>query len=225
MGYEQIVERVYRRLLREGSGVGGELAVCVSHVSSVRVVATVYRVGEVLERWRDVSGVDSSCIVGWLDLRKPSGAPCRGAWMVAGVAGPGRLVYGLAYALSPTGLVVPDRSSVSPSAKAAWRAYAVKAAARDAVYPLDDADHPAPGVSAYHDAHHTEDPSDDCYTYHDEDYLNAAYEGPGDEDAVLKRLQIAHKAAMAQVPDGLRHQLEEEIQDAGFIWSDSQINV
>ena len=213
-----------RRLLREGSGgVGDDLAVCVTSVSGVRATATVYRVGETLERWRDVSGLDS-CIVGWVNLWKPTGAPCRGAWMIAGIAGPGRLIYGLAYALSPTGLVVPDRTSVSPSAKAAWKGYAAKAAARDAVYPLDDADHPSKGQSAYHDAHHTEDPNDDCYTSHDEDFLNAAYEGHGDEDAMLKRLQVAHRAVLAQIPEGLRRKFEEEIQDAGYGWADTQMN-
>ena len=226
MKYEGIVERVMRRLLREegSGGRGDDLAVCVVGTPGVRATATVYRAEETLERWRDVSGLDGSCIVGWVNLWKPTGAPCRGAWMIAGIAGPGRLVYGLAYALSPTGLVVPDRTSVSTSARAAWKGYASKAAGRGAVHPLDDADHPPEGQSAYHDAHHTEDPNDDCYTSHSEDFLNAAYEGHGDEDAMLKRLQAAHQAVLARIPEGLRHKFEEEVQDAGYFWADPQID-
>ena len=222
MKHERIVERVYRRLLREGLGDG--LAAYVMRFGNSSS-AVVYDTDVALETFDgDDDEYDMSCIVGYVGLLKPRGAPCRDAWMVNAIAGPGRLVYGMAYALSPNGLVVPDRSIVSPSAKDAWRKYAKDAEARGAAFPLDDADHPTKGQSAYHDAHHTPDPSDDCYTSHEEDYLNAAYAGRGEEAAMLRRLEAAHDKIVSRMDPDTRIKFEAWIWDLGHNFVDSKIS-
>lgn len=161
---------------------------------------------------------DTFKVVGIVQISEPKGAPCRGAWMIRGITGPGKIMYGLAYAMSPTGLIVPDRSSVSPSARSAWKGYSTKAGRGD-VLPLDDADHPAKGVDPYHDAHHTSDPMDDCYTSHGEDYLNSAYRGPGGESALLDRLMYNHERAMKLVGANAekRDEIESALIGAGYV--------
>lgn len=165
---------------------------------------------------------DTFKVVGIVQISEPKGAPCRGAWMIRGITGPGKIMYGLAYAMSPTGLIVPDRSSVSPSARAAWKGYSSKANPAD-VLPLDDADHPKKGVDPYHDKHHTADPMDDCYTSHGEEHLNAAYRGPGGESALLDRLMYNHERAMKLVnaSDDKREQIESALIDAGYVAFDT----
>ena len=195
---------VCRRLLREASGTGAGLAAHVEKTSN-GMVATVY------------DPADGDKVIGFVNVAAPRGAPCRGAWQVKGIAGPGRVVYTLAYALSPTGLVVPDRSSVSPSASSAWKKYSALVGGGQ---PLDDADHPKTGTDAAHDAAHTQDPSDDCYTSHEEPWLNAAYTGRGDEAEVLRRMQAAHEAAAQGHVDD-REEWESALTSAGFDFFDA----
>lgn len=85
--------------------------------------------------------------------------------------------------------------------------------------PLDDASHPKPGVDPHHDKHHTEDPNDDCFTSHDEEFLNAAYKGPGGEAALLDRLINNHERALKMIDTTgrRREEIESEILDAGFM--------
>jgi len=163
-------------------------------------------------------------IIGFVQVAAPRGAPCRGAWQVKGIVGPGKIVYGLAYALSPTGLIVPDRSNVSPSASSAWKGYAAKVG-RANILPLDDADHPKKGADAFHDAHHTPSEDDDCYTSHEEEYLNAAYRGPGGEGALLDRLMDAHESVMNQLAaSGVdASDVEGEILDGGYAKFDASM--
>ena len=161
---------------------------------------------------------DTFKVVGIVQISEPKGAPCRGAWMIRGITGPGKIMYGLAYAMSPNGLIVPDRSSVSPSASKAWKGYAKKVSAGD-ILPLDDADHPKKGVDPQHDAYHTEDPVDDCHTSHGEEWLNAAYRGPGGEGALLDRLLYNHERAMKLVnaTEDKRDEIESTLVDAGYL--------
>jgi hypothetical protein len=136
--------------------------------------------------------------------------------MVSSVVGPGKLVYGLAYALSPSGLITPDRSNVSLAASSAWKNYAERYATSNPenMLPLDDADHPPTGTNKHHDQHHTEDPQDDCYTSHAEDHLNAAYRSPGGETALLDRLRKNHTSLNVPAEDS--GYIESALLDAGF---------
>lgn len=188
----------------------------VVDASQNSAVAVVYNVAAIEGHDASNKEIPVDAIVGFVNISAPRGAPCRGAWQIRGITGPGKIVYSLAYALSPTGIVVPDRSNVSQDASDAWMRYAAKNPKN--VLPLDDADHPKRGTDPYHDAHHTEDPSDDCFTSHTEDHLNAAYRGPGGETALLDRLVDAHEALMKKMAAGgtVVADLEAAILDAGF---------
>lgn len=196
--------------------ITSDMAAVVSDTGTSRT-AVVYNVDALitaLGRRR----LDTLKVVGIVQISEPRGAPCRGAWMIRGITGPGKIMYGLAYAMSPTGLVVPDRSSVSPLATAAWKKYSSKVGP-DKMLPLDDASHPKPGEDPHHDKHHTEDPNDDCFTSHDEEFLNAAYKGPGGEAALLDRLTNNHERALKMIDatGRRREEIESEILDAGFM--------
>ena len=224
MDHPVLLESIYKRLLKEASlgefNTTGMAAVVDESGSSK--IAVVYKV-DAIESYKDVSTqIDLSSIVGFVKIAPPRGAPCRGAWQVKAIVGPGKLVYGLAYAMSPTGLIVPDRSEVSPSASNAWKGYAAKTDPKN-ILPLDDADHPKRGTDKQHDKYHTEDPNDDCYTAHSEDHLNAAYRGPGGESELLDRLMDSHRMMKTRLKQSGVNvtQLEDAIIDAGYNKFDS----
>lgn len=222
---ERVLENVYRRLLREASldSVNtSDMAAMVDDSGNSRI-AVVYSVSKLLDAVKRGSyAKDKNYVIGFVKVSEPKGAPCRKAWQVKGIAGPGKIVYGLAYALSPSGLIVPDRSDVSPAASSAWLGYANKTDEKN-ILPLDDADHPKKGSDPYHDEHHTEDPNDDCYTAHEEEHLNAAYRGPGGEGALLDRLVDSHESVIKRLRDsGFDvNDVEGEILDGGYSKFDS----
>lgn len=157
------------------------------------------RAGDHKFYWKMINLTDKSiegAIRGVIQIREP-GQPCWGAWEVIASAGPGgadiaRTVYGLGYALSPTGVIMPDRGTVSVPAKAAWARVASKGD-RYAL-PLDDIDNPQ-----------TPDPQDDCKLYRgkskstdpkENPYLQNAYQAQGWEQGMLKYLTAAHESFM-----------------------------
>ena len=62
-------------------------------------------------------------VVGYISCSPPSRGEAWGAWEVTAAAGKGygKILYSIGYALSPKGRLMPDRSSVSDSAREAWR--------------------------------------------------------------------------------------------------------
>jgi hypothetical protein len=62
-------------------------------------------------------------IVGYVGCSAPLGGNAWGAWEINAIAGRGygKILYGIAYALSPKGLLMPDRDVVSDAAKGAWK--------------------------------------------------------------------------------------------------------
>lgn len=201
--------------------ITSDMAAVISDTGTART-AVVYNVDAMITALGKRRLDDTFKVVGIVQVSEPRGARCRGAWVIRGITGPGKIMYGLAYAMSPTGLVVPDRSSVSPSAENAWKNYSMKTTPSN-VMPLDDASHPKPGTDAYHDKHHTEDPDDDCFTTHNEDFLNAAYRGPGGEKALLDRLTNNHERVlrMLKATDERREEIESTLLDAGYVTFDA----
>lgn len=223
----RLIERIYKRLLREASLEGVDttgLAAIIDDTGRVST-AVVYDISSIEELSGPEYKISNDSIVGFVQIAAPRGAPCRGAWQVKGIAGPGKIVYGLAYAMSPTGLVVPDRSEVSSSASDAWKGYAAKTDPKN-ILPLDDADHPKRGTDKHHDKYHTEDPNDDCYTAHTEDHLNAAYRGPGGELSLLNKLKSSHLELMNKLSTEGKNtaDLEEAIIVAGHAMFDKATN-
>ena len=146
------------------------------------------------------------CIVGRVQIVSPS-APCWDAMMIASIAGPGKLMYGLAYALSPSGLLISDRDSMTPQAVGAWKNMAAKGG-RDRK-KLDDVGAPE-----------TPEPIDDCEVLKD-DFLNYAYKEEGWEDGVLRSLQAEHDRLVNRVTKGgelTKADLERIITQAGFAY-------
>jgi hypothetical protein len=213
---KNITEKVFRRLLREASVGTGNQAAFVEDLGDLKR-AIIYDKSLLL---RDVEYVKRSLeekgkeflvpffhdiMLAFIEITPPESAggnpygPCAGAWMVSAVAGPGYrdTIYGLGYALSPNGLLVPDRSSVKPRARNAWKRDA--ASGRERIQ-LDDRehDHEEPG-----NEYHTDDPSDDCKLHMDLDdpQLDFAYRASGSEVALLNSLTANHDDTMNQLGD------------------------
>lgn len=180
-------ESVYRKLLNELKTVSVEgLAAHVRMGGNFREIF-IYdtdRAANQLSKLikKDSENLDAHRIIrGYTSIKQPSD-PCNGAWEVKGTAGPGfgKLVYGVAYATSPTGIIMSDRVSVSEPAEAGW----LKARDKRISKELDDILNPR-----------TIDPSDDCTVYQSpgKEHLNRSYEEEGWERDVLAQLKRAHK--------------------------------
>lgn len=213
---KNITERVLRRLLRESAGGSGSQAAFVTDLGDLKR-AIIYDRDLLL---RDVDYVKHNLekrgkefltpffhdiMLAFIEITPPESAggqsygPCAGAWMVSAVAGPGygKNIYGIGYALSPNGVLVPDRSSVKPSARGAWGK--VSASGRGRIR-LDDRDHQH---SEEGNEYHTDDKSDDCKLHMDPDdpQLDYAYQSTGSEAALLSSLVKNHDDTMNQLGD------------------------
>lgn len=181
------------------------LAVIIRSEGNIR--AYVYDPEPIIALRRDAKEVDIAAaaqdsVRGYLTIGMPprdesnmSILPCAGAWQIkaswARNKGDGRMIYGLAAALSPTQKIMPDRGSVSPAARAGWVSAAEKGFPSQ---PLDDIDHRICGE------YHTEDPADDCWVHHDP-VLDRAYANPKRSRWVgeLNVMYDNHDAAMARL--------------------------
>ncbi len=132
-------------------------------------------------------------------LPKTSGE-CYGAWQVVMAKGEGygREIYGLAYAMSPTGRLISDRIYVSDDAIDGWK----RAASKRRALPLDDFNHDHKNPDEYH----TPDPEDDCKVYRskEKEHLNFAYEANGSEGALLAAFTANHGATMSRAQEALK---------------------
>lgn len=115
------------------------------------------------------------------------------------IAGDGKLMYSLAYALSPTGTIIPDRSAVSKTARVAWKK--VAASGKTKSKDLDDVNNPQ-----------TEPKEDDCDVWGD-----AANDGVLDKAYQLTNNPVDAKTMVANHKKFLKW-LEEEVaaSDHGF---------
>ena len=139
--------------------------------------------------------VDKNIVRGYIVIAKPASkrTPCNGAWEVKFSVGPGAIVYGVGYALSPSGILMPDRRSVSDRAKGGW----LKQSGRTNK-TLDDIDaHDAQDGSKQDHPNHTDDTSDDC-RMNDQgiDALNRSYEIIAGEKEMLKSMMDRHNETM-----------------------------
>ena len=201
-----------RRIIRESVGEGEGLAAYVTEDYN-GFKATVYHPAPVENMMRKSAGyVDDEMmaklkkyIVGRVQVLKPM-EPCWDAMMIASIAGPGKLMYGVAYALSPSGFLISDRDSMTPDAVSAWKRMVAK---RDrGKKKLDD----------IHPPHQTPEPEDDC-VLRPEDFLNYAYESQGWEEGELRLMQGEHDRLVSSVTkDGTlsRDEVENALAKAGL---------
>ena len=188
-----LIERIYRRILKESGAPSTEGMACYVESTGDEaglLNATVYNTKGIEKELKNNPGLFKTGlsivkyrplmdhIIGCVSI-KDTADPCLGAYEISTIAGRGKLVYGLAYALSPNGMIISDRYSMSPEALGAWKNMADKGTRSRK--PLDNVKNPR-----------TEDPSDDC-TWRKEEYLNYAYESEGWEKGMLSSLRAAHK--------------------------------
>lgn len=198
-----------RRIIREAAEVGKDLAaVTEKHLGGFK--ATVYDPVKLEDLLLDspkivfTGGPDAlkSCIVGRVRIGKPD-EPCWDAMTISSIAGPGKLMYGLAYALSPSGLLISDRESMTSDAVSAWKGMADKGTRGKK--KLDNVTEPE-----------TPEPEDDCKV-RPEEFLNYAYEAEGWEQEILRSLQDEHERLAKRICQGdlTRSVLELSIGAAG----------
>ena len=160
--------------------------------------------GDVITLSPDLMGKLKSYVVGWVKVVKPTD-PCWDAMMIASIAGPGKLMYGIGYALSPSSLLISDRDSMTNVAVSAWRNMSTKGTRGKK--KLDDVDAPS-----------TPEPVDDCKVLKD-DFLNYAYEAQGWEMSVLETMNDNHEAVIARITKGgilSREEVEKALDTAGL---------
>jgi hypothetical protein len=210
-----------RRVILEGASDSPYSRLAVIVRSEGDITAYVYDPEHIVTLRRGAKEVDigvaaQDSVRGYVVIDKPprggpnlSILPCAEAWQIkaswARNKGDGRMIYGLAAALSPTQKIMPDRGSVSPAARAGWASAASKGFPSQ---PLDAVEH-RETEEPYHDRagrsivphpNHTDDPSDDCWVHHDP-VLDRAYENPERSRWVgeLNSMYDNHAAAMARL--------------------------
>ena len=188
---QNLFESIYKRLLFESSLANTEnLAACVFPEEGT-YEAVLYNVenakkhltSSVLRELSPEILIQFKITVGMIQIAKPPTTigRCYDAWEVVTVAGPGYgdILYAIAYALSPSKLLILDRSSVSDKAYTSWRR---ESGGREK-FPLDDFDDPK-----------TVPTVDDCTVYKDErsDVLDHAYKAQEWEKSMLAQLRGNH---------------------------------
>jgi hypothetical protein len=221
-----------RRIIRESigdgdlgvvveEGPGTKLAVLYSTSSLLKVIDSVS--DDDFQEFSDVASAFSShgVVVGFIKIRQLD-APCHGAWEVVNSWGPGRGkdVYGVGYAMSPSGRLVSSRSSVSRAARGdrdrgGW----AKASRSRMSFVLDDL------YAEPQDKLTPDDPDDDCELYKPisaggpDPVLDRAYDAQGWEVPAFEAMVSRHEGTMEEVlkidPDETRRRVEQGLIAAG----------
>lgn len=209
-----ITERVFRRLLREsGEPPLDGLAAFVDETGDPTAIIYLHKAvtdnlpGPNLRTkpiWEKSDVFFMTQVVkGLVKIQAPPG-PCDDAWQARYTVGPGlgKLVYGLGYALSPSGKLMASREKgasgvamVSPSARGGWeKAFQKKGRIGRR---LDDMELPP------HMRLTPEDPSDDCVVQDPnspDNPINYSYRAEGWERGSLRALESVHRQVMAEIP-------------------------
>ena len=204
---KKIVGRVYSRLLSESVSTSNRAALVDNGSRSKRaVIYNISRLMQYVKAGGDFNNpedvVDYGIVEGYIMIEKPS-QPCNRAWEVKFSAGPrlGKIVYGVGYAMSPSGALISDRDNVSNTARMGWRrAYDSETRPKK---PLDDFRHPPEDANEFHRDHHTaDDKSDDCKTYYKPlPHLNYSYSSEGWEKPMLRSLEAAHDGVITMLAE------------------------
>jgi hypothetical protein len=229
---KNVFEKVFLRLLKESAFQANGLAV---HLHKSNTVSVLYDPTDLILNYKEILDIEqrarffedygvADIIKGIIAIRKPRN-PCRGAWQVDYVAGPGygHILYPLGHAMSPTGLLTPDRHQVSDEAGQAWEK-SIKKFSRVGL-PFDDITAHAHSPMRPH-PHHTDDPFDDCIVHNNphREFLDYAYPPLGGENELLEDLISNHIQAMKKIPASLVNKIEEILREEGDIFADKHIN-
>jgi hypothetical protein len=130
-------------------------------------------------------------IVGYGIFSRPDKGEAYGAYEVTHVAGPGlgKIIYGIGYALSPRGLLMPDRHAVSPDAEKAWK----KASTERKSLKLD----------ALPPKNKTKNPEDDAELHNEKgkEHLDFVYQSQGWERSMANKLISRGEASLKDLSD------------------------
>lgn len=209
-----IAERVLRRLLKESSSAdltglaalidtsGDPTAIIYSHkVVTDNLPGPDLKTKPIWDRTENF--YMTQVIKGLVKIQAPPG-PCDDAWQTRYTVGPGlgKLVYGLGYALSPSGKLMASRekgrageAKVTASAQGGWAKAFQK---KDRIgRRLDDIELPQ-------DRRLTpDDPTDDCVLQDpkgEDNPINYSYKAEGWETGALRSLRAVHRQVMAEIP-------------------------
>lgn len=208
----RLIESVYRRLLAESSAPDTSgLGAVIKDTSSGTKVAVIFKTSAAsIEKMKKIISDERSnsatwvvkagehlllnkedpVVVGTIEIQVAE-SPCWDGWEVKRSAGPGygRVLYGLGYAMSPSGRLFPDRFSLSSSAKKVW----ARAAKERKALPMDDEHKPK-----------TPSEEDDCSVYGGEAAIDSVYESQGWERGMLKQLVTSGEAAIKFASMGVK---------------------
>lgn len=133
-------------------------------------------------------------VIGYISVGPPESGKAWGAWEVTRSAGRGhgKLLYAIGYALSPKGLLMPDRVSVSDSAISAWQ----KASKTHDSLQLD----PLPPENR------TDTKEDDAEVHDKEglEFLDRAYKAQGWEKSAVEEMITAGNRIEAMLEKKLK---------------------
>ena len=132
-------------------------------------------------------------IVGYGIFGPPDEGNAYGAWEVTHAAAPnlGKILYGIGYAISPSGLLMSDRHQVSFEADAAWK----KASKERNHFKLDNLPPNNKTKSTEDDAELHDTPG--------KEHLDYAYESQGWEKSITARLVAQGKTALIELSDAV----------------------
>jgi hypothetical protein len=225
MNYQRLTRKILQRLLREAESeieTRGKRRLSQGSGMAIHTftrdgedAAVMYDVGELLGLLEDKNTRAS-----WYAMRgiiQVAELPlqCNGAWEVKYSAvkntGDGGLVYGLGFAMTPNGILTPDRRQVSTRAQRGW----IKQKSRGGK-PFDDF-YAQPSEKRTPD-----DPSDDCTVHVDTDdefedacpeghidldALNRSYKVEGWEKQLYDKMKAAHEDTLRQIPRGTANEI------------------
>lgn len=218
-----IFEKVLRRLLRESRGSTDGLAVLTFN-SQVGRTAILYDPADLVENFEEILDPEqrtkffedygvADILKGVVAIRKVPewNGKCYGAWQIDYIAGPGwgHILYPVAQALTPEGLLTPDRSSVSDDASSAWEKSLKLGRPRKKFDNMKDPKTPP-----------TED---DCKIDPERDHLNWAYGPRGGEVGLLATLEQNHSAAMSQIPAEFQGEITSILREEADIFVDNNL--
>lgn len=212
-----LLENVYNRLLSESTGpdVSHLAAYVIDDPQSKKAVLYDPSDIQVDGGFVSIRTVPAS-VRGYIAI-VPCKQECNGAWQIAAVAGPGKIIYGIGYALSPLGMLVPDRSgAISRKAQHAWAGASKKRPS----LPLDDFNlhDPYTDLPTKDHPHHTTGIfSDDCKLVHIPGHpeLDRSYPQEGWELPMLQQLQANHRSFLNRIPPADTKDLLTKLKTAG----------
>lgn len=218
-----IFKKVLIRLLRESKGSADGLAALTFNTSIGRT-AILYDPTDLVENFEEILDPDqrarffedygvADIVKGVVAVRKVANwaGKCHGAWQIDYVAGPGwgHILYPIAQALTPEGLLTPDRTSVSDDAASAWEKSLKLGRPR---LKFDNVKDPK-----------TPPKEDDCLIDPERDHLNWAYGPKGGEADLLATLEQNHWDAMSHIPTDSRQEITSILREEADIFVDNNL--